>query len=148
MKLQQNKENINEKSWYGLFYDEQPRDKSNIKKVNMVSTTANQCKVFCDGNSVYSNSLFYPGDIVEICPTKQIDKSSLYSRDMRDIVFEVIPNEMFVIPFGYSQYYDIISRKTPEPNCDYLWDPETKVIVIKALQKIPRKTKLILNIKK
>ena len=35
----------------------------------------------------------FPGDIIEICPTKQIDKSALYSKDMRDIVFEVERNE-------------------------------------------------------
>lgn len=142
------KRDINERSWYGLFYGEDPRDKSKIKQISMIPTNVNKCKVSSDGKSVYSNSNFYVGDIIEVCPTKQIDKTSLYSKDMRDIVFEVIPNEMFVIPFGYCQYYDIISLKNPEPNCDFMWDNESKTIIIKALTKIPRNTKLILNIQK
>lgn len=140
--------NINEHKWYGLFYGEEPRDRANIKKVDMIPTNVNQCRVCSDGKSVYSNSKFYPGDIIEICPTRQVDKSSLYSRDMRDIVFEIIPNEYFVIPFGYCQYYDILSKKNPKANCDYMWNEEDKTIEIRALQKIPRNTKLILNIAK
>lgn len=142
------KQHINEKSWYGLFYGEEPRDKTNIKKINMIPTNVNQCNICSDGKSVYSRSQFYPGDIIEICPTRAIDKNSLYSRAVRDIVFEVIPNEEFVVPFGYCQYYDVITKHTPEPNCDYCWDPVTKTIVIRALNKIDKNTRLILNIRK
>lgn len=139
---------VNEKSWYGLFYGQEPRNRENIKKVNMIPTNLNQCKICSDGKSVYSNSCFYTGDIIEICPTKTIDKLSLYTKDMRDIVFEVIPNEKYVIPFGYCQYYDVITKQTPDPNCDYEWDESSNKIVIRALNKIPRKTKLVLNIRK
>lgn len=139
---------VNEKSWYGLFYGQEPRNRENIKKVNMIPTNLNQCKICSDGKSVYSNSCFYPGDIIEICPTKLIDKLSLYTKDMRDIVFEVIPHEKYVIPFGYCQYYDVITRQNPDPNCDYEWDEPSNKIVIRALNKIPRKTKLVLNIRK
>lgn len=138
---------LHEHKWYGLFYDEQPRNKQNIKKIDMISTNVNQCKIYSDGYSVYANSKFYPNDIIEICPTKTIDKSSLYSRDMRDIVFETIPNEEFVIPFGYCQYYDIINNYNM-PNCDYLYDPVAKTIVIKAITKINKGDKLVLNIQK
>ena len=35
MKQRTNKKfkSVNEKSWYGLFYGQEPRDKTNIKKV-------------------------------------------------------------------------------------------------------------------
>lgn len=148
MNSRKQKRHINERSWYGLFYGEEPRDKNNIKKINMIPTNVNQCNVCSDGKSVYTRSLFYPGDIIEICPTRAIDKNSLYSRDVRDIVFEVVPNEEFVIPFGYCQYYDVITKQTPEPNCDYCWDPVAKTIVIRALHKLDKNTKLILNIRK
>ena len=150
MKQRTNKKfkSVNEKSWYGLFYGQEPRDKTNIKKVTMIPTNLNQCKICSDGKSVYSNSQFYPGDIIEVCPTKSIDKLSLYTKDMRDIVFEVIPNEKYVIPFGYCQYYDVISKSNPDPNCDYMWDGDNNKIVIRALNRILKNTKLVLNIRK
>ena len=113
----------------------------------MIPTNVNQCKIYTDGYSVYANSKFYANDIIEICPTKRIDKSSLYSRDVRDIIFEVIPNEYYVIPFGYCQYYDIKNGHNT-PNCDYLWDPISQTIVIKAITKINKYDKLILNLSK
>lgn len=75
--------------------------KDHIKKIDMISPSTNACKVITDGKYVYSNVVFYPGDIVEICPTKPISKSALYSKDMRDVVFEVIPNKEWALPFGY-----------------------------------------------
>jgi len=85
-------------SWFdeSLEYYQSHKDiynKSKIGKINMIPTNANQCRVSCDGENVYANTTFYPGDIIEVCPTKSIDKSSMYSKDMREIVFEVVPNE-------------------------------------------------------
>lgn len=137
-------------SWFddSLEYYQTHKDrfnKSKINKISAVSTDANQCRVQCDGNYVYANATFYPGDIIEICPTKNIDKSSLYSRDIRDLVFEVIPNKQWVLPFGYCRYY-LHNVPIEEENCTYIWDPIKNVIVIKALNKIPKFSKLFLKI--
>lgn len=137
-------------SWNDLFTDpysiKKQRDKKNIKHVNMVSSDMNKCKICCDGKYVYANTTFYPGDIVEICPTRKIDNSSLYSDDMRKIVFEVVPNSVYVIPFGYCQYYSIVSEDNPYANCEYLWDASKNVIIIKAICKIDKYEQLILQI--
>lgn len=140
--------NINE-SWFddSLAYYQSHKErynKSKISKINMIPTNANQCRVQCDGEYVYANATFYPGDIIEICPTKNIDKSALYSRDMRDSVFEVIPNEKWVLPFGYCRYY-LHDVALEEENCTYIWDPVKSVIVIKAINKIPKYSKLFLK---
>lgn len=119
-------------------------NKSKINKINMVPTNANQCRVTCDGKNVYANATFYPGDIIEICPTKKIDKSALYSKDMRESVFEVVPNEEWVLPYGYCKFY--LSDNLGDGNCNYIWDPANRVIVIKAINKIPKYSKLLLNI--
>ena len=66
MNSRKQKRHINERSWYGLFYGEEPRDKNNIKKINMIPTNVNQCNVCSDGKSVYTRSLFYPGDIINV----------------------------------------------------------------------------------
>ena len=65
-----------------------------------------------------------------------------------DLVFEVEIDTTFVIPMGYCQYYDIIDRFHPEANCDYEWNPEKKVIVIRAIKPIEKRTILVLNIEK
>lgn len=132
-----------EMDWYQNNKDRYTKDK--IAKVSMVPTNANICRVICDGKNVYANANFYPGDIIEICPTKTIDKSALYSRDMRTSVFEVVPNEQWVLPFGYCNFY-IPNDLIEEPNCTYIWDPIKKVIVIKAINKIQKHSKLLLKI--
>ena len=139
---------INE-SWFddSLEYYQSHKErynKSKINKINMVPTNANQCRVICDGKNVYANATFYPGDIIEICPTKKIDKSALYSKDMRESVFEVVPNEEWVLPYGYCRFY--LSEHLGDGNCNYIWDPVNRVIVIKAINKIPKYSKLFLNI--
>lgn len=143
-----NKKHINEYSFAALFkaYKKEP-NKEAVKKINMIPDNVNICKVYSDGQYVYANSTFYAGDIVEICPTMEISKSALYDIDVRKIVFEVKQNEQYVIPFGYCQYYDLCTD-TILPNCTYIWDPNMKVIVIKASMKIEKGTKLVLNIQK
>lgn len=136
-------------SWFddSLDYYRSHKDRYNktkIGKINVVPTNANQCRVSCDGNYVYANATFYPGDIIEICPTKNVDKSSLYSRDMRDSVFEVVPNKQWVLPFGYCKFY-LHDVAMEEQNCTYIWDPVKRVIVIKAINKIPKYSKLFLK---
>ena len=138
-------------SWADLFNDEysiekQKKEKSSIKCIDMVSSDVNKCKVCYDGQSVYANTTFYPGDIIEICPTRKVNITSLYSDDVRKIVFEVIPKELYVIPFGYCQYYDIVSKQNPIANCDYLWNSDNNTIVIQAIKKIQKYELLVLNI--
>lgn len=145
-----------EESLYDLFLsgdgtskkNKELKSSKNIKNIDMVPTNANQCNVMFDGKSVYSNCKFYPGDIIEICPCRDVSKSSLYSRDIRDMVFEVEPDVDFVIPMGYCQFYDIISRKNKHANCDYEWDPNKRTIIIRAINKIDKYEKLVLNIEK
>ena len=139
------KKELNEYSLAGLFktYTKEPT-KEAVKKINIIPNNANICKVYSDGQYVYANSKFYPGDIIEICPTREVMKSALYDNDVRQIVFEVIKNEQFVIPFGYCQYYEL-GNENVLPNCDYLWDPNTKVIVIKASANLNKGDKLILK---
>ena len=63
---------------------------------------------------------------------------------MRESVFEVVPNEEWVLPYGYCKFY--LSDHLGDGNCNYIWDPANRVIVIKAINKIPKYSKLLLNI--
>lgn len=131
-----------------LFPDLEQRDKSNILGVNLVPTNARQCRVRCNGESVFADTRFYPGDIVEICPCREISKQSLYTRDVRDMVFEVERDSRYVIPMGYCQYYAILDGFHKQPNCNWKWDAEKKAIVIRAIDKIQKGDELILDIEK
>jgi len=95
--------------------------KDKITRINMIPTNVNACKVYYNGQGVYSNAKFYTGDIIEVCPVRCVGKDSLYSKDMRDIVLEVIPNNKWVIPFGYCQYYTPATYKK-DANCSYEWN--------------------------
>lgn len=121
------------------------KHKDDICKMECVGDDANICRVMLSNGKVYSQTKFYAGDIIEVCPCREIDKSSLYSKDMRDIVLEVEKNSTFVIPFGYCQYYDV-SGYGKEPNCEYHWDKDKKAIVITAKMRIPRHCPLVLDI--
>ena len=114
----------------------------------MRPTNVNICRVYSDGNSVYSNAKFQLGDIIEVCPTRPIEKNSLYTREVRDMAFEVEPDTVWVIPMGYCQYYNIIDKQHPEANCDYEWDENKKAIIVRALCTIPKNSRLILNLEK
>lgn len=113
----------------------------------MVPSDVNKCRVFTDGSSVYSNAKFHCGDVVEICPARSIEKNSLYTKDVRDMAFEVAP-DVFVIPMGYCQYYNVVDAQHPEPNCTYEWDDKRKSVVIRALCTVPKASILILQIEK
>ncbi len=111
----------------------------------MVPTDKYKCMVACDGKSVYANHKFYAGEIVEVCPVREISKQSLYSRSVRDMAFEVAKDE-YVIPLGYCQFYDILDGFNQEANCSWEWNSKKKTIIIRAIKKIERGEKLVLNI--
>jgi len=140
-------------SWWDedvQWYNEHQPDKftkDKIVKINMIPTNANVCKIVSDGKSVYSAVKFYPGDIIEVCPARNINKDALYSKDMREIVFEVVPHEKWVLPFGYCQYYDTAGYGN-DANCEYTWDADNHVIVIRATEQIPKHSKLVLKLVK
>ena len=127
-----------------LLYGE-VRDKRDLHKCDMVPTDCLQCNVRFRGKSVYTKCSFRIGDIIEVCPVRKVTKNALYSREVRDMTLEVIPNEEYVIPLGYCQYYDVIDKSHPEPNCSYEWNPRTKCIIIRAIQDIPKDTVLVLG---
>lgn len=134
-------------SLYGMFSHPDVA-KSDIVGIDVIPTNVNVCRVAYDGEHVWSKRNFYSGDIIEICPTRPISKESLYSREVRDMAFEIVPNTMYVIPMGYCQHYDIISKFHPEANCDYEWNEKNNTLVIRALKEIPKDSLLILNIEK
>lgn len=146
------KKSLNEYNFLDLFRDLQrggPRpkkDKAHIIKIQPIPKTANVCKIYSDGQHVYSQVRFRKGDIIEICPVRTISRSAVFDYDMKQLIFEVEKDLVYVIPFGYCQFYDIKDDNNILPNCDYIWDPNRQVIVITAKTDILPGSKLILEI--
>lgn len=107
----------------------------------------NVCRVVLKNGKVYpqENMSFNNGDIIEICPCKEISGQSLYSREIRDLVFKIEDEAepKYMMPLGYCQYY-IIEDEYNKGNCDYMYDPNMKCIVIKATRPISPKDALVL----
>lgn len=141
-------EDLTNAALYRLFPEMKTHDRAEVRGINMVPTDARQCQVKCDGERVFANARFYPEDIIEICPCREISKQSLYTRDVRDMVFEIQKNQRYVIPMGYCQYYSILDSFHREPNCDWEWDAHRNAIIIRAVKPIKRDDELVLNIEK
>lgn len=121
---------LNEYNFLDLFRDLQrgaPRpkkDKACIVRIQPIPKTANICKIYSDGQHVYSQIRFHKGDIIEICPVRHISRLAVFDYDMKQLIFEVEKDSVYVIPFGYCQFYDIKDENNNIiPNCDYIWDP-------------------------
>lgn len=138
---------INEFSLAYLFkpYIKEPEKKA-IKSITAIPADANKCKVYTHNDYVYANANFRRNNIIEICPVVEVGRSALYDSDIRTIIFEVEKNDKFVIPFGYCQFYALADEKKGiKPNCTYLWDPNTKTVIIKALTNIAKGEQLFLE---
>lgn len=127
--------------WDPFDTSKEIHDKENIMSVKMNDAAENQCKVKMVGKNVVANEPFYMGDIVEVAPCK-IMESNYTVEFIKDLVFE-IPGNKFAIPFGYVQFYEL-SAEDKKANCDYLYDPNMEVIVIKAIKTINKGDKLVL----
>lgn len=121
------------------------RDKNKLRKCDMIPTDTVQCNVKFKAKSVYSKCKFRAGEIVEVCPVRSIPKTALYSREVRDMAFEAVPGEEYVIPYGYCQFYDIVDRRHPEANCIAEWNPRTRCVIIRADRDIDKDEVLVLQ---
>ena len=126
--------------------DFEPKDRSDVVGIKAVPTDFSNGQVRYDKklNGVFTNTDFWPGDIIEVCPCKMVNSLSLYSDEVRSLVFEVVPNEQYAIPFGYACYYDLADDEHPA-NAEYTWDPNTETIVITSLARLPKSARLYLN---
>lgn len=123
-------------------YDSSKYFKDDFKKMSMIPSDANKCNIWCNGADVFAGTRFLPGDIIEICPCRKITAVSVRDKEITDLVFEIIPGRVYAIPFGYAQYYGI--SENPEfGNCDYVYDPNTCAIIVKAHKRIEPNEKLI-----
>lgn len=145
--LQNDNRALNEGLMRDPFADDvdwERRNKEVFKGLKPMLSDRNTGRVRTDGKHVYANEDFLKGDIVEIAPCRNIDPSALYAKGIRDIAFEIVPGKEYAVPFGSVQFYDLSSVEKPS-NCDYVYDPNTGCIIIRAERRIRKNEKLVLN---
>lgn len=121
-------------------------DKIKIKEVKPWKCNTKD-KLYVKDHRVYSTRIFVPGDIVEECPVQLIGTDALYSRDIRDISFEIDPEKrLYGIPYGLANIYRNSDDSHTDGNIDYEYDPKEGLIRIYALRKIRKNEELIFRV--
>lgn len=104
-------------------------------------------KLYVKDHKVYSTRIFVPGDIVEECPVQLLSTDALYSRDIRDISFEIDPEKrLYGIPYGLANIYRNSDDTRTDGNIDYEYDPKEGLIRIYALRKIRKDEELVFRV--
>lgn len=117
-----------------------------IKAVRLWDTNVNG-KIMCKNGKMYAGILFTSNDIVEECPIKELDDVDMYSRNIRDISFELVPNSnRYGIPYGYANVYATSVDRKCEGNIDYEYIPENNFIRFYAIRTIKPNEELILRV--
>ena len=123
------------------------RDNCPIKRIKKWDTNVNGKIVFRGDKKVYSGVNFLEGDIVEECPVKELRGDAMFSRDIRDLAFQLYPDkEIYGIPFGYVNYYATAYDVKDIPNVDYGYDPKEGIIRVVAIRNIKKGDLLVLRV--
>lgn len=105
----------------------------------------NQIKYF--NKKMYANTNFYKDDIVEEAPVIILSNEDLYTKNVRNIVFDISPNK-FGIPLGYTSLYRKSSDTNKESNLDYKYDIENNKLIFIAKRNISEGEELIIDVNK
>lgn len=126
------------------FDNKDYKNKEVFKSIKPADINQGSYKFMMKGGSLISNAALWNGDIIEVCPCKEISGDS---PDHDSLCF-VVPGEdgkdVKIIPLGYALYYHKKSPKQPY-NCDYVYDKDLKSLTIRAVAPIKPGDKLILN---
>ena len=124
-----------------------PKDQSvRIKNVKLHNNDVDG-KICYNNGKMLAGKTFVKGDIIEKCPCELVSLMSLFSPDMRSIVFTVDEKKnIYAIPFGYAKYYRNSKEYMLQPNAKYEFDdrnPEP-TIVISATRRIDKGSEIVL----
>lgn len=123
------------------------RDNCPIKRIKKWDTNVNGKIVFRGDKRIYSGLNFLAGDIIEECPVKKLRADAMYSRDIRDLAFQLYPDkEEYGLPMGYANYYATAYDVKDVPNVDYEYDPSEGIIRIIAIRNIKKGDLLVLRV--
>jgi uncharacterized protein len=92
--------------------------------------------------TVKSNSRFYKGDIIAICPIIMLEDSVKAIKTLNDKVFEIDKNSnMYGVVLGYGTLY----RHSQNPNVDFAYNKSTRQMHFIAKRNLEKNEELTIN---
>lgn len=116
-----------------------------IKGVELWNNHRRLNQIKCLRDKVIANTKFFKGDIVEAAPVVLLSHEDLYTKNIRDIVFDISPGK-FGIPLGYSSKYRTSAETRNEPNIDYMYDIENNELIFITTKNIEKGEELIIAV--
>jgi len=117
-----------------------------VKSVRLWNSNRKE-KIELKDNRMFATNVFVADDIVEECPVYLLGTQDLYSPRIRDIAFEIDPeNRLYGIPMGFANYYRTTDDVRKPGNIDYTYDPKEGIIRFYAIRKIHKGDELILKV--
>lgn len=129
------------------YFDEREEVKNSIQKIEPWDRNKRINKVEYQNGKMIATDYLFPRDIIEKDPVQILSKSDMSSRKVRDMAFEIVPNLEWGIPVGYCGLYRRSDEVSLKPNVEYQYDKTNQMIIIKAIERIPKGTELILKVK-
>ena len=123
----------------------QPKEERHITKIEALDFKQNKNQVCYKNGKMYAAKSFWPGEVIEEDPVKILSNHDMYSRNVREMAFELVANREYGIPIGYSTLYRRSDETSREPNAKYEYDKKNEQIIIKASAKIPEGNEIILK---
>ena len=118
--------------------------KNLIKDVKLWNCNERLNKIKCVNNKIFANTKFFKDDIVEEAPVIILSNEDLYTKNIRNIVFDISPNK-FGIPLGYTSLYRKSSDTNKKHNLDFKYDLENNKLIFIANRNIDEGEELIIN---
>ena len=119
-----------------------PKKDSYIKDIKIWDSNVNG-KILCKDGAMYAGINFIPGDIIEECPIKMLNASDMYSKNIRDISFEV-SDGVYALPYGYANCYKTTYDSGKIGNIDYDYKVGDNIIKFYAIKRIKPNEELVL----
>lgn len=129
-------------------YDQSGLQATDFKKIGIWNGPSNSIiyRAGSDGGRMISKTYFQKGDIVETAPITILKKGDLYSRNIRDLVFQLDDDgEIFGLPAGYANCYRKDIEAPTEGNIRYKYDENTNTLVFTAISVIKPGTEIVLK---
>lgn len=120
--------------------------KTDIKRISLWNCETPAKAVYTDGKML-AGKYFMMGDVIERCPIKYMHEDDLYSKNIRDNVFPIDPeNGLYAFPLGNALCYRNSNEAGKPGNITYEFDDSTDCLVFTALKKIHKGDELVLQV--
>ena len=128
--------------------DNMERGRLTGKSIKKITTWNNnrKGKIEYKCGRMYAGIRFTAGDVVEVCPLKEMTQKDLYSKNIRDCVFPLDSEKgLYGLPLGYANCYRKDREAGKPGNIVYEYNETNNTIIFTALCDISPEEEIILT---